>query len=456
MVRSQRSILIITDIFPPRSGVGIHRTLGLCQHLSEQGWVVTVITTHPKADEALDCGLLTKVPRDVRIVRTATPDLPALAARVLKRHPSVRIGSARAASDSQEKPGSGRQGRLLQVVDWLSWWLHVPDSSCGWFLPAVWAGLGEGKRHKPDIIFSSAPRWTSHLVAAALSRLLRVPWVADFRDPWCGSHWRSMPYKAHRAVDNWLEGIVVNGATKITFAWDGIRRFYLERHPERGQDMTTVLNGFDPGELDMIQPERLDESRCVLVHAGTFYGPRSPIPLFLGLGALIESSPEAARRLLVVLVGSQTYNGRHLLDIAAEHGVASLVRTVPFVAHRRALEILKGADVAMLFGQSGSEALASVPAKAYEYVGCGKPVLAVGAGEEVCDILLRGGCRLWRLRSSDARECAAVLKEIIVAFQKNELLGTRGSCTRKAFTRSRMATNLEVVLKGAMNASQKK
>ena len=141
------------------------------------------------------------------------------------------------------------------------------------------------------VIYSTAPAWTSHLVGLMLSHLLRVPLVADFQDPWCGSFWRKIPYRSQLWLDERLENMVVRRASQITCAWDGIRRHLETRYPKRSADIRTILNGFWPDETDEVEPVRLDERRCVLLHAGSFYGPRSPTPLFARCNNCGQSRP---------------------------------------------------------------------------------------------------------------------------------------------------------------------
>jgi len=386
------------------------------------------------------------------VVPTPAPDLLELVVRVVKRSSDSADAATDGSERADERSRESGPGLRRHLLDWLSWWLHVPDSSTGWFLPAVWAGLRQARRCRPDVIFSTAPRWTSHLVAAALSGLLNLPWVADFRDPWVGSHFRAMPYAVHRKFDALLEKIVVRRADRITCAWDGIRRHLLKRYPRRQGDITTILNGFDPRQIDRIKPVRLDEDRCVLLHAGTFYGPRSPAPLLEGLRRLSAECPNKAARLLVVFLGMPAYNDRPLAKMVAERGLTGLVSVMPRVSQREALALMKGCDVALLFGQSGSASLASVPAKTYDYVGAGKPVLVIGAGEEACKVIRRGGCQLWRVEEADRVGMASALRRIASDYGRYRLMGQQNQEARQAFTRARMAERLMCVLEEAIES----
>ena len=442
---SRKACLIIADVFPPASTAGVHRTVGLCQHLILNSWDVAVITMRPGTRSGLDNGLLDSVPAEVRVVRTAAPNLLDLASKIMRWRPISKPCLTPAPTEQSRSPRKRPLSRGQWVMDWLSWWLHTPDSWMGWFTPAVWHGLREARRRRPDVIFSTAPKWTSHLVGITLSRLLRIPWVADFRDPWCGSRWREFPYAAHRRADERVERAVVSRATRVTCAWEGIRQHLLKRHPQLDGKIATILNGFAPAQIDPVPPEKLSPDQCVLLHAGTFYGPRSPLPLFEGLRLLAQRPNGEASRLLVVLLGPPSYNGRLLEDIARQHGVQTMVRVIPPVPHRRAIALLKGCDVAMLFGQSGEVGLASVPAKTFECIGAGKSVLAVGAGAEARDILRRGGCQLWSVE--DASDAIARGLELILAeYSRGKLRAPVDETARLAFARTEMARKLAAVL----------
>jgi glycosyltransferase involved in cell wall biosynthesis len=444
----RRSAMLVTKQFPPEAVVGAHRTVALCRHLAHEGWEVSVLAAQPPEGCALDQDLLATLPQEVHVVRTPSPDLPLIAARWIKgRRRTARPSDNGAAPAPASEPSPKRRRSLPRIaVDWASWWLHVPDATTGWYLPAIHAGLRLASRQRPSVIFSTAPSWTAHLVALSIAEITGKPLVADFRDPWCGSRFRNMPYSAHRSANQWLERRVVAGAREITCAWEGIRVHLLRQYPHRAADVRTILNGFNPDVIDAVEPSRLEDDRVVLIHSGSFYGPRSPVPLFKALRELGDRSPGKLDSLRVVLLGLTTYNERPLEQIAREHGLDSCVRVIPRVPHAEALAWLKGADAAMLFGQSGAEELASIPAKAFEYIGAGKPVLAVGAGREACEVMRSGGCRVWRVSAGDVGAIAHAVEEILDTCPPGASQSASASAQRERFTQKQTASALEQAL----------
>ena len=105
------SAMIVADIFPPVAAVGVYRTVAVSQQLADEGWKVVVITAAPRADAFIDDAILNKVPASVRVIRTASPNLPLIAAKVLKRRPSAfRRGCA---GVTRSLAGSAPKGGVL-------------------------------------------------------------------------------------------------------------------------------------------------------------------------------------------------------------------------------------------------------------------------------------------------------------------------------------------------------
>ena len=440
--------MLVTQAFPPEAVVGAHRMMALCRHLVEQNYEVSVITSHPPQDAAVDESLTEMIPAELKVISTAGVDLPLLAARILKPQFLKKLrGKKSEPLPSEPKESQGKKqtgpGGFRFIIDWLSWWLHIPDGSTGWAPTALVAGLYRSIRSRPEVIFSSAPPWSSFLAGALLSRFLGVPLVADFRDPWCGSAFLKVPYAAHDSVNTLLEKLVVGRSRRITCAWDGIRKHLIKRYPKRTNDICTIINGFNPELLASIEPASIDNERKVFLHTGGFYGPRSPEPMLAALQYLKRESPESVSRVLVVFLGPTTYNGQPLEQMAQTYGVHDHVRILPRVSHREALGYLKGADVALLFGQSGIEALATIPAKALEYIGLMKPVIAIGAGEEVCNVIRRGGCPIWKLSADDPEKIATTMTGIV-----DSDLGslTSGPNDNYSLSQAYMAQQIERVL----------
>ena len=179
--------LCVAYSFPPINRSGTHRTLGFVKHLARAGWDATVLTVEPR-DEAIDESLLRHVPSSTTILRVPWHDPVQRARRIADW--GLRIGASSSRGAGSLTSGSRRTTRTRRassVREFIARLLTTPDSRIGWILPAVRAGLTAMRRRRPDVIYSTSPYASAHLAALILSRWARVPWVADFRDPWRGN-----------------------------------------------------------------------------------------------------------------------------------------------------------------------------------------------------------------------------------------------------------------------------
>ncbi|MDZ7617400.1 MAG: hypothetical protein U1E05_10365, partial [Patescibacteria group bacterium] len=94
MNRSEQSVIVISDIFPPMAAVGVYRTAALCRHLAEQGVRVTVITARQWPGVPVDDALLAPIPSNVRIVRTVSPHLLSVAVKLVNMVRRRRPGTS--------------------------------------------------------------------------------------------------------------------------------------------------------------------------------------------------------------------------------------------------------------------------------------------------------------------------------------------------------------------------
>lgn len=371
--------LCIAYAFPPIHRSGTQRTLGFVRHLHDLGWDATVLTVKPSGDDLVDRELDALVPATTRVVRTRWYDVLGLAGRFV---PGRSRRSATASDDPSCGVGRSRRRLLLSQVmsgvrEWVSRVLMTPDSRIGWVLPGVRAALRELRRHRPDVIYSTSPYMSAHLIALVASTWTQIPWVADFRDPWRGNPFRKLGFRTLDLWDTLLEWIVLRRATHVICNTPTMKDALVGRRPFVGARCSTILNAFDPERLADIDPDpakRTDE--VTLVHCGQFYGPRSPRVWFAALGRALELDPAAMQSVRVELLGPERYEGRLLVDLAAEAGVQDRVRVLGDWPHRRAIGRVRAADGLLLAGPAGDAADLQIPNKLFEYLYARRPIIA--------------------------------------------------------------------------------
>jgi hypothetical protein len=337
-----------------RGSSGIQRTLRFCQYLPQFGWRPVVLTVHKRAYESTGDDLNEEIPNDVAVERAFALDAA--------RHLAV----------------GGMYPRALAN----------PDRWSSWFVPGVISGLRLVRRYRPRALFSTFPIATAHMIALAIHRMTGIPWVADFRDPMAQDDYPSDPVLRRRWHD--LDYGVMHHAARAVFtsgnAIDDSRARYPDVEPRR---WTLIENGFDEEAFAGLQPAIKTHQRLVMVHSGIVYSSeRDPTHLFRALSSLKRNGTVDARHLEVRFRASA--NDGHLRALANELDIADLVTIEDAVPYRDALREMLDADALLLLQAANCNS--QIPAKAYEYLRAGKPILALtDRAGDTASLLSRAG-----------------------------------------------------------------
>lgn len=416
-MNAPRRLLMIAPYFPPRRRVGALRPFKFAMHLREFGWhptVVCVATPGERLTErerehlegievvALDSPLDRTRGGGSSSDQSAGSSTSALATRTPNLPPTLRA-SWRRVTDGARRLAD----RADHSVPVDTWWpvfrFHQPRLQ----------GLVQQGRF--DAVWSTGDPWSGHVLArslakgpgvavATLGRLFGrdaaspgLPWVADFRDPWtlCAVRNTGKPWPT-RVVDEQVERSIFSSADAITFTAKTATDRYARHYEGLRPNITTIVNGFDATffGLDAVAAStdalggwsRLPEETFELLFFGRFRTLSPARPVIAMLAQMRRIAPESFERVRVRSVG--TLNAADE-EAAREAGVETAFETIEAVPYERALERLRQADVLLV--SSGAERDDMIPAKLWDYLPAGRPVLSLAANDEVGDVLARTG-----------------------------------------------------------------
>ena len=352
-----KRVLVVAYYFPPMGGSGVQRVAKLVKHLPRHGWAPEVLTAEPGGYLAFDPSLLEEVERaGVPVHRTPSWD----PTRLFRRQKATDLP---------------REDVRRRASEW-SQYVFIPDNKIGWAPHALQAGRRLLAERSFDAVFASAPPYTALLVAARLSRISDLPFVADFRDDWLGNPRHVYPTSAHRWLHRRLERYVLQASHRVLTINPFIqRRLRASVRAAKAKASVEVLpQGFDPEDFEETFAARLDEEKCRFLYSGLFYDAQTPDFFLRGLAALGARRPEVRGRVEAAFVGLLPEASRRL---AERLGMIDLVRYEGYLPHREAVAHLRAADVLwMTIGaRPGAEGIST--GKLFEYMGARKPILAL-------------------------------------------------------------------------------
>jgi hypothetical protein len=317
-------------------------------------------------------------------------------------------------AQAHEAPKTAGRAQRWSFARQLLLWTSTPDEYVGWLPWALWRGWRLVRKERIDAILASGPPFSVVLAGSLLGRLTRKPFVADLRDAWVqdpvdpfgcltGS-FRATLSRPRRATLALLERRSLAAAGAVLFTSDYTMRAYAQAYRDLEKRSVVLYNGAE--ESDFVSPAEASPG-FVFTYVGTLHEyQREQVALFLRAFSLARQQEADLAPSLVRICGQRpAYLDAAIARVASETSVEAQLRCEPVVPHRRAMALLKGADILVLFAGTS---LFIRPSKLSEYLTTGRPVLALATrGGEAATQVERAGQTVYDGDSPD--ELAAVV-----------------------------------------------
>jgi len=319
-------------------GSGIQRTLRFVQHLPKMGWQPIVVSAEPRVYTQTCMDLMNDIPEGTIVQR------------------AYALDTARDISFWGHYPR----------------WLAIPDRWVSWRADAVRRGMRLIQEYRPDVIWSTYPIATAHLIGAELQHRTGLPWVTDFRDPMAQDDYPKDPatWRSFKRIE---ENAMLQAACCV-FTTPGAARTYRLRYPAMARCMYLIENGFDEDSFAGLSRNNrvLNLGKITLLHSGIVYpSERDPTQFFAAL-AQVHQHPFGKRlRIRFRAAGHE----KMLTDLAVRYGIKDMIELCQPLAYRSALTEMLCADGLLLMQAANCND--QIPAKFYEYLRANRPILGL-------------------------------------------------------------------------------
>ncbi|KQC03805.1 MAG: hypothetical protein APR54_02295 [Candidatus Cloacimonas sp. SDB] len=358
-----KKVLIITYYWPPAGGPGVQRVLKFAKYLPEFGWQPIILTVKKGEYPAYDTSLEEDVHPDCKVYKTSSWE----PAKLYKKFTGMAENEAVPVAALTEQKKNWKK----KLAHWIRLNLFIPDAKIGWIPFAVKTGKKIIKREKPDLIFSSSPPPTVHLIARKLAKWSKLKWVADFRDPWTEIHYYP-PDRNYlsRNLDKKLESGIISDCTAAICASSSFIDLLTKNNKDK---FFTITNGYD---LKINEKNRTENGKINITYTGGLTNNRYYEKLFTDISSLIRSKPELKELLQINIIGEVDNLIRNSInDIFSE---LNIIHFIGYVEHSQALEFVKNSDILLLFLEKKENYTGHIPAKLFEYITSGNYILGIG------------------------------------------------------------------------------
>jgi glycosyltransferase involved in cell wall biosynthesis len=409
-------LLLVSLYWPPAGGGGVQRPLKFAQYLPALG-----IETHVLA------------PDDPKWIHEDAD---------LRQPTQAWVHRARYLGPKGRKPAEelhGKEGleRALVQARLAGRRLLVPDENVSWNLTAIPAAIRIARREQIDVVLTTSPPSSVHLVGAAVKKATGAKWVADLRDSLVAHPHRraeSFAVRTKEKVDVAVAKLVARSADAITCVSDAIAAEARELDPT-GR-VVTISNGCDFDDFAGL--DYTPAARFRITHTGSFFGKRDPRPF---LTALDESGLDVVARFL----GDFRSSDR---EWAEERGLADRLELIPYAPRQASLELQRDSEaLLLLIPDAGGRGKGVLSGKVFEYLAAERPILAAVPPDGAAAELIRETGAGVVAPPDDVEALKRALRELHDRFANGGLAATSiPASTRHRLSRRARAEELAEVL----------
>ncbi len=376
-----KRVLIISYYWPPTGGSGVQRWVKFAKYLPQEGWQPVVYTPDNPEQLAVDTTLEKEIPSEVEVIKTRILEPYGFYKNFLKK-------SGHSKEAVEVNPVNAQNKSLFQkTAMWIRGNFFLPDPRCLWIRPSVKFLKKYLDEHPVDLIVSTGPPQSMHIIGMKLAAKTGLPWIADFRDPWT-----KIFYFKHlsmtKATERWhkkMEKKVLDRATRVVAVSPLVQQ---EFQAMTQTPVELITNGFDECDFGEARSDFAaggPDKNFTITHTGLFAADGNPTVLWDVLADKCSQSPEFKKLLKIKLIGKTDIQ---ITDAIKAVGLEESLIDLGYQPHDKAIEQQRNASLLILPLRKEPEYKAVLPGKLFEYLASWRPVLGIGQPDGAMSMIL--------------------------------------------------------------------
>ncbi|MCA1761119.1 MAG: glycosyltransferase, partial [Bacteroidales bacterium] len=277
------------------------------------------------------------------------------------------------------------------------------------------------KANPVDLIISTGPPHSMHLIALGLKDKFDIPWIADFRDPWT-----DIDFYAKLRLTKWADKIHHKLELKVLTKADHV----VTVSPGCANDLGKIVNrkievinnGYDPLDYQFLKPEQ--DKTFTISHFGAFNKDRNPDKLWVAMNEFSKNNPEFKKLLRIQLIG-QTDDS--IIDDIRKNNLTENLVLIEHLPHKEGLVQLSKSQVLLLPLNDAPNVRGILPGKMFEYMALQRPILALGPADADYAKILKETNSGVSLDFDDVKEIKNAIENFFRLFKENKLVVESGA-----------------------------
>jgi len=357
-----KKVLFITYYWPPAGGAAIERILKFYKYLPEFGWEPIILTVDKGDFPFVDEALIAEVRENTKIYRSDNFSLHKVFSFFSKEK-----------SEESLKPFAFTDTNQKGIKSNLSRWVKfnaIPDTRFLWKYYAINKAIQICKEKKIDLIFSSSPPQTNHIIATKVSKATGIPCVGDFRDPWTDVYWlKTFPlrWKLIHYLDKRLEKKTLDSMTAITTVSPSWVKLFQSKTKS---PVHLVYNGFD-NEIN--KNTKTANQKFTIRYTGSL-SVEQDITVFLKALDILNEKYDLSQNFNIEFIGNFPEFVKEKIN---SFNAGKQIKILAFVSSKEAYNLMKTSDLLLLFIHLTPDN-GVINYKIYDYLSTTNTILAFG------------------------------------------------------------------------------
>ena len=355
---SKKKVLIITYYWPPSGGSGVQRWLKFSKYLRDFNIEPVIYTVDNPSYPINDTSLESEIPLGLEVLKQ-----PIFEPNFFL---SIFGNNKKKESAGFLNPNPTLLGRFFQYVRAN---YFIPDARKFWIKPSVKFLSNYLKNNEIDVVITTGPPHSMHIIGLVLKDKFKIKWISDFRDPWTEiDYFQQLPLtKKANKKHHQLEQEVLEKSDMVIVVGETMKKKFLKHN----HNIEVLTNGFDSYENSLTI--ELD-SNFSITHVGSMNTDRNPTILWEVLYEISSENIDFKNNLRIKFIGK--IDDTVIQDIQV-FNPKNIVR-IPYLDHKEVRKYQASSQVLLLSINQVPNAKGIITGKIFEYLQAKRPILGIG------------------------------------------------------------------------------
>ncbi|MFL2620506.1 MAG: glycosyl transferase family 1 [Flavobacteriaceae bacterium] len=353
-----KKVLIISYYWPPAGGPGVQRWMKFVKYLPEYNIKPILYIPENPNYPIYDYSLNDEVSEKLEIIKNPITEI----SNIISNSKSLNL------IRSGNIPNPKEQSLFQRLLFFIRGNLFIPDMKILWKNKSIDFIENYLSKTKIDVVITTGPPHSLHLIGYELKKRLNIKWISDFRDPWVNLNYLNRFHllpSVKRRHKKLRDKVLINSNSVIVTS-EKLKKLYKEIAP----NIFKITNGYDY-EYSTVNID----SKFSISHIGSLYPERNPKYLWDIIDEICINNEEFRSNLQINFIGNTS---EKIIKYLSNKTFKSCVKFFDYVDYKRAIEFMCSSQILLMVEVNDNDSSYAIPGKLFDYLNSKRPIIAIG------------------------------------------------------------------------------